>query len=120
MKIIFFGTSEFAVPALKALFANGYELMAIITMPDAPAGREHILTPPPVKQMADSLGLTVLQPATLKSDEFFEEFKSLNPDLCVVAAYGNIIPQRYLDVLKHGFINIHPSLLPKYRGPTPI
>ena len=121
MRIIFFGTSEFAVPALKTLVANGYELIAVITMPDQPAGRKKIITPPPVKILAEKLGLKVLQPESLKKDPtFFEEFTAINADLAVVVAYGNIIPQQYLDSIPKGFLNIHPSLLPKYRGPTPI
>ena len=121
MKLVFFGTSKFAVPALKTLVANGYELMAIITMPDQPAGRKKVITPPPVKISAEKLGLTILQPASLKKDlDFFEQFTTINADLAVVAAYGNIIPQQYLDSIPKGFLNIHPSLLPKYSGPTPI
>lgn len=119
MKIVFWGTSEFAVPALKALHGAGFDL-TVITMPDKPIGRKNILTPPPVKVTAEKLGLKVLQPPKLKDDIFFEDYKSLSPDLCVVTAYGKIIGQRYLDVPKHGFLNIHPSLLPKYRGPSPI
>src|SRR3989344_6443374 len=108
MRIIFFGTSEFAVPALKTLVANGYELIAVITMPDQPAGRKKIITPPPVKILAEKLGLKVLQPESLKKDPtFFEEFKAINADLAVVVAYGNIIPQQYLDSIPKGFLNIH-------------
>ncbi len=124
MKIIFFGTSEFAVPSLNALHKAGFDV-TVVTMPDQPVGRKKIITPPPVKITAEQLGLKVLQPTTLKDlpaqagDSFFEEFKSLAPDLCVVVAYGNIIPERYLTVPKY-FLNIHPSLLPKYRGSTPI
>ncbi len=120
MNIIFFGTSEFAVPVLKALLTTPYSLLSVVTVPDQPSGRKRVMTPPPAKLAADKLGLTILQPASLKDDQFFEAFKSLNPDLCVVAAYGKIIPQRYLEIPPHGFINIHPSLLPKYRGPTPV
>ncbi len=119
MKIIFFGTSEFAVPALEALHGAGFDL-TVITMPDKPFGRKKVLTPPPVKIAADKLGIKVLQPPKLKDDTFFEEFKSIAPDFCVVAAYGKIIGDRYISTPKHGFLNIHPSLLPKYRGPTPI
>lgn len=118
MKIVFFGTSEFAVPALEALNKAGFEV-TVITMPDQPAGRKKIITPPIIKLVAEKLGLKVLQPNTLKDDAFFEEFKSLAPDICVVAAYGKIIPEKYLTTPKH-FLNIHPSLLPKYRGPTPV
>ncbi len=119
MKIIFFGTSEFAVPALEALHDAGFDL-TVITTPDQPVGRKRILTPPPVKIAGEKLGLKVLQPPKLKDDVFFEEFKSLEPDFCVIAAYGKIIAERYINTPKYGFLNIHPSLLPKYRGPTPI
>jgi methionyl-tRNA formyltransferase len=118
MNIVFLGTSEFAVPALQALHKAGFDV-TVITMPDQPAGRKKIITSPIIKLVAEKLGLKVLQPKTLKDDVFFEEFKSLSPDICVVAAYGKIIPERYLSVPKY-FLNIHPSLLPKYRGPTPV
>jgi methionyl-tRNA formyltransferase len=120
MKLVFLGTSTFAVPALKALHEAGHEICAVITMPDQPVGRKQVVTPPAIKVVAQELELPVFQPATLKSDEFFELFKSWDCHVAVVAAYGKIIPERYLDALKHGFLNIHPSLLPKYRGPSPI
>ncbi|MBP9822345.1 MAG: methionyl-tRNA formyltransferase [Candidatus Pacebacteria bacterium] len=118
MRTIFFGTSEFAVPALEALNKEGFDL-TVVTMPDQPSGRKKIITSPVIKAVADKLGLKTFQPATLKDDAFFEEFKALAPDICVVAAYGKIIPEKYLEIPKH-FLNIHPSLLPKYRGPTPV
>lgn len=118
MKIVFFGTSEFAVPALEALHKANFDL-TVITRPDKPVGRKNVLTSPPIKVVAEKLGLKVLQPTKLKDDSFFEEFSALAPDICIVAAYGKIIPERYLAVPKY-FLNIHPSLLPKYRGPTPI
>lgn len=120
MKIIFFGTSEFAVPALRALKNAGFTVSGVVSVPDQPAGRERILTPPPTKKFATESGIPVFQPASLKDDTFFEEFESMAPDLCVVAAYGKIIPERYLSIPRYGFLNIHPSLLPKLRGPTPI
>ncbi len=119
MRIVFFGTSEFAVPALEALHSAGFDL-TVVTMPDQPSGRKKILTPPPVKVAADRLGLKVLQPLKLRDDSLFDEFKLLEPDFCVVASYGKIIPDRYIQTPKYGFLNIHPSLLPKYRGPTPV
>jgi len=118
-KIVFFGTSEFAVPALEALHGAGFDL-TVITMPNEPTGRKKIITPPPVKIAAEKLGIKVLQPQKLKDDIFFEEFKSLEPDFCVIAAYGKIIAERYIQTPRQGFLNIHPSLLPKYRGPTPV
>jgi len=121
MRIVFFGTSDFAVPALKTLRNNNYEIAAVVTVPDKPVGRKQILTAPPAKLAALELGIPVHQPASLKKDEqFFELLKSLRPDICVVASYGKIIPERYLEIPKYGFVNIHPSLLPKYRGPSPI
>ncbi len=120
MKIIFFGTSNFAVPALKLLHEGGHEICAVVTMPDQPAGRKKVLTPPPVKIAAQDLELKVFQPETLKDDAFFETFSSWDCHIAVVAAYGKILPERYLNALKYGFLNIHPSLLPKYRGPSPV
>jgi len=120
LNIVFFGTSEFAVPALEILIRENYNIVAVITAPDKPAGRKKTLSPSPVKLKAESLSLKVLQPATLKDEVIFENFKNLNPDLCVIAAYGKIIPKKFLDVPRHGFLNIHPSLLPKYRGPSPV
>ncbi len=120
LKIVFFGTPEFAVQSLKKLVANGYELLATVTSPDKPLGRKQILTPSPVKTVATELELPVFTPTTLKDDNFFETFKNLNPDVCVVVAYGKLIPKRYLDVPRLGFVNVHPSLLPAYRGASPI
>lgn len=120
MRIIFFGTSEFAVPVLEALVKGNYEIAIVITQPDKPTGRKQALSPPPVKVFAKQNNIKILQPKTLKNDEIFEIFKLLNPDICVVTAYGKIIPKRFLELPNYGFINVHPSLLPKYRGPSPI
>src|SRR3989344_3520633 len=120
LKIIFFGTSDFAIPALKLLADSGYRIVVVFTQPDKAVGRKQVLSPPPVKFKAESLKLKVFQPKTLKEDQVFEDFKNLDPDICVIAAYGKMVPKRYLDVPKYGFVNIHPSLLPKYRGPSPI
>src|SRR3989338_1672588 len=123
-KIAFFGTSDFAVPILKALFKNGYNITAVVTTPNEPIGRKQTLTPPPIKLVAQELGLTVLQPPSLKIDKFktYLEIKNLELeiDLGIVASYGKIIPSQYLEMPRYGFLNIHPSLLPKYRGPSPI
>ncbi len=123
-KIIFFGTSGFAVPALKTLVKEGYEIVAVITNPDEPVGRKKVLTPPPVKIAAQRLGLKLLPPKTLQDREYLESLDpnpyTLNPDLGVVAAYGKIIPAEIINLPRLGILNIHPSLLPKYRGPTPI
>ena len=109
LKIVYFGTPNFAVPALKLLIEGGYNISAVFT------GQG------PISTIAQEHKIKIFKPNSLKKDEqAFEEFKSLNPDLCIVAAYGKIIPQKFLDIPRHGFINIHPSLLPKYRGPSPI
>ena len=109
-KIIYFGTPEFAIPPLEALIRSGYDVMIVVTAPVKSA----------VKEFASRYNLKVLQPQSLKDDQLFETFKKLEPELCIVASYGKIIPQMCLDIPKFGFINIHPSLLPKYRGPSPV
>jgi methionyl-tRNA formyltransferase len=120
-KIVFFGTSDFAVPALNYLVQNGYNITEVVTQPEKPAGRQRITMPSPVKKAALEHNINVIEPHNLKTDEeFFKHFKHLSPDICIVAAYGKMIPAQYLDMPKYGFINIHPSLLPKYRGPSPI
>lgn len=120
LKIVFFGTPQFAVPSLRALVADHWPLSLVITAPDKPVGRKALLTPSPVKQVAQELGTSVATPATLKDDIFWQEFEAMKPDLGIVVAYGKLIPKRYLDVPRLGFINVHPSLLPTYRGPSPI
>lgn len=121
MRIVFMGTPDFAVPSIKALFENGYEVVAAVTQPDRPRGRSKELIPPEVKQFAVERGIPVLQPTKLrKNEEFLEELKKLAPDLLVTCAYGNILPQTVLDVPPLGCINVHGSLLPKYRGAAPI
>ncbi|OGN00556.1 MAG: methionyl-tRNA formyltransferase [Candidatus Yanofskybacteria bacterium RIFCSPHIGHO2_02_FULL_41_29] len=120
LKIVFFGTSSFAVPALRYLVQNGYNLVAVVTQPDRPTGRQRVTMPSPVKKVTVELNIPVLEFHNLKEEDSFKKFKHLNPDICIVAAYGKIIPSQYLEVPKHGFLNIHPSLLPKYRGPSPI
>lgn len=120
LRICFFGTPLFAVPALRALSSAGWPIAAVVTAPDKPVGRRMLLTPSPVKTTAVELGIPVLTPATLKDDGFFTAFSELRPDLCVVVAYGKLIPDRYLKLPRLGFLNIHPSLLPAYRGPSPI
>lgn len=120
MRIVFMGTPDFAVPVLRELVKAGHEVTGVYSQPDKPRGRHHELTPPEVKVEAERLNIPVYQPKTLKTDEAFEQFKALNPDVAVVVAYGKILPQRILDVPKHGCINIHGSILPKYRGSAPI
>ena len=115
------GTPDFAVPALKKLAAcESHTVVAVFTQPDKPRGRKMILTPPDVKVCANELGIPVYQPATMRSEEAYNSLKELNPDVIVVAAYGQILPKPVLDLPKYGCVNIHGSLLPKYRGAAPI
>jgi methionyl-tRNA formyltransferase len=120
MKIIFMGTPEPAAKCLKALIDAKEKIVAVITMPDRPKGRGLKLTPSPVKELALKEDLKVLQPERLKDKVLAAEIRSLGPDLIVVVAYGNLIPREILDIPKHGCINVHASLLPKYRGAAPI
>ncbi len=120
MNIIFMGTPDFAVPTLTKLCESGHTISAVFTQPDKPVGRKQILTPPDVKVCALKYGLKVLQPDTLKDDNSIEEIKKLNPDVIVVVAYGKILPKAVLDIPKYGCVNVHGSLLPKYRGASPI
>ncbi len=120
MKVIFAGTPDFAVPALQALIDSKYEVIAVYTQPDRPAGRGRKLTPSPVKQLAQSVDIPVYQPQTLKTDEDIAELQFLQADLMVVVAYGIILPQAVLDTPTFGCINIHGSLLPRWRGAAPI
>ena len=114
------GTPDFAIPTLKALFESGEEIVGVITQPDKPKGRGYTLTPPPVKAWALEQGLAVYQPSTLKDEEFAELLTKLDPELIVVVAFGKILPKNVLDFPKYGCINVHGSLLPKYRGAAPM
>ena len=121
MKIIFMGTPEFAVPSLKALTESEDEVIAVVCQPDKPVGRKRELHKPLTKQFAESRNISVLQPAKIRNNEkFLNELKQLAPDLICVAAYGKILPKEVLDLPVHGCINVHSSLLPKYRGAAPI
>ena len=122
MRIIFMGTPDFAVPCLKMLLNNGYDVTAVVTQPDKPVGRKQsALQSPPVKQTAMSLGIkTILQPEKVKTQEFIKKIETLEPDLIITAAYGKILPRDILDIPPLGCINVHGSLLPKYRGAAPI
>lgn len=120
MKIIYMGTPDFAVAPLAALVENGYEVEAVITQPDKPKGRGKTMMPTPVKEEALKHGIPVLQPVKVRDPEFVEELKNLAPDIIIVAAFGQIIPKSILDMPRFGCINIHASLLPKYRGAAPI
>jgi methionyl-tRNA formyltransferase len=118
--IIFMGTPDFAVPALQALIHNGYHVPLVVTQPDRPKGRGRKLVAPPVKITALELGLEVLQPSTLKDEDFRSQIRQLRPDFFVVLAFGHILSENILQLPRLGTINIHASLLPKYRGPAPI
>ena len=120
MRAIFMGTPDFAVPALEALVEGGHEVAAVITQPDKPKGRSGALQFPPVKEKALAYGLPVYQPVKVKDAGFLELLESLKPDVIIVAAYGRILPKTILDLPVYGCINVHASLLPKYRGAAPI
>lgn len=120
MKIVFMGTPDFAVPSLKALLDAGYRVAGVVTQPDRPKGRGQKLAPPPVKVAALEAGLEVFQPDKIKTAGFVEVLKSLAPDLIVVVAFGQLLSEEILQLPKYGCINVHASLLPKYRGAAPI
>lgn len=120
MRIIYMGTPDFAVPALERLVESSHEVVAVFTQPDKPRGRKMIMTPPDVKVCAEKYNIPVYQPNTFKDGEALKIIEDYNPDTIVVAAYGKILPKAVLDAPKYGCINIHGSLLPKYRGASPI
>ncbi|MEK3685704.1 methionyl-tRNA formyltransferase [Paenibacillus sp. FSL R10-2736] len=120
MKIVFMGTPAFAVPSLRMLLEEGYEVVAVVTQPDRPQGRKKTLAPSPVKEAALELGLPVLQPERMRRPEAVAELAAYEPDLIVTAAYGQILPKSVLELPKNGCVNVHGSLLPKYRGGAPI
>jgi methionyl-tRNA formyltransferase len=120
MRILFWGTPDFALPALGALLGEGYEVAGVVTQPDRPAGRGRALRPPPVKELALAEGLPVLQPERPRGDEFMASVRALDPELSVVVAYGQILRQEVLDLPPGGSINVHASLLPALRGAAPI
>lgn len=120
LRIIFMGTPDFACPTLRKLIERGEEVIAVVTQPDRPKGRGQKLVPPPVKALAQEHGIPVLQPLKVRTPESVDEIRRLAPDLIVVVAFGQILPQSLLDIPKHGCINIHASLLPRYRGAAPL
>ena len=120
MKLVFMGTPDFAVPCLEELIKAGHEIVGVFTQPDKPVGRKRVMTPPPVKVCAKKNGITVYQPDSVRTEECLSLMKELNPDCVVVVAYGKIIPSEMLKLPKLGFVNVHGSLLPKYRGAAPI
>ncbi len=121
MKIIFMGTPEFALPCLKSLTKSDDKVIAVVCQPDKPVGRKRELSKPPVKKFAESLNIPVIQPSRIKNnEEFLGKLKDHSPDLICVAAYGKILPIEVLGLPKYGCINVHSSILPKYRGAAPI
>ena len=120
MKLVFMGTPDYAVNTLEALIAAGHNVAAVFAQPDKPVGRKHIITAPPVKVCAEKHGITVYQPNTLRDGKAEEILKEIAPDVIVVVAYGKILPKEILEIPKYGCVNGHASLLPKYRGASPI
>lgn len=121
MRVLFWGTPEFATPPLRALLGEGFDVVAVVTQPDKPVGRSRSRTQPPaVKQVAIEEGLTVLQPERPRGRDFTDALRALEPDISVVVAYGHILPQDVIDLPPRGTLNIHASLLPDYRGAAPI
>jgi len=120
LRIVYMGSPWFAVPALERLAASGYDITAVYTQPDRPAGRGRGITLSPVKQAAQTMGIAVFQPEKLSSSEIIPELAGLKPDIVIVAAFGQILPKAVLDLTRYGCINIHPSLLPRHRGASPI
>ena len=120
LRIVFFGTPEFAVPSLRELINRGEDIAAVITQPDRPVGRGQQVKLTPVREVALKHALLVLQPEQVRQPEFLEAFRQLRPDLAVVVAFGQIFPKALLDIPPRGFINVHSSLLPAYRGAAPI
>jgi len=120
MRIVFLGSGAFAIPSLQALAGAGHEIAAVITQPDREKGRGRSVQPPPMKPAAEALGLRVLQPPRIRTPEAQEEVRALAPELQVVVAYGQILPRSVIDLAPRGTINVHSSLLPRYRGAAPI
>jgi methionyl-tRNA formyltransferase len=120
MTLVFLGTPSFAVPTLERIVQAGHRVMGVFTQPDRPKGRGGELAAPPVKETAVRLGLPVYQPERVRRPEAVEQLKQMHPDAMVVVGYGQIIPQSIIDIPRHGILNVHASLLPKYRGAAPI
>jgi len=120
VRLVFFGTPEFAIPTLDALVAAGHEIPLVVTRPDRPAGRHMQMTAPPAVDAARRHGLSLAQPQKVGAEEFVARLRALAPEVAVVVAFGRMISPRVLRIPPYGFVNLHPSLLPRYRGPTPI
>ena len=119
MRVVFMGTPDIAATCLKKILADGFQVVGVYTQPDRPKGRGMKLMPSPVKEVALANAIPVFQPENFREDETVEELKALQPDVVAVVAYGRILPQRVLDIVPNGFINIHASVLPRYRGSAP-
>ena len=120
LRLVFMGTPDFACPSLQTLLDRGEEVLAVVTQPDRPKGRGQQFAPPPVKALAEKCGISVLQPPKVRLPEFIDIIRGLQPDLIVVVAFGQILPRTLLDIPRYGCINVHASLLPRYRGAAPI
>jgi methionyl-tRNA formyltransferase len=120
VRIVFFGTPVFAVPTLSALLESSHSIVAVVTQPDRPRDRGQKVRPGAIKSLAEERGLQILQPARLRDDAFLSSFRSLDPDLAIVVAYGRILPRELLDLPKLGFVNVHGSLSPRWRGAAPV
>ena len=119
IRIVFMGSPEFALPSLKMLVER-FNVIGVVTQPDRPAGRGRVMRPPPVKEVAVSFGLPIIQPRILKDPEVLSVLQNWDPELIVVAAYGHILSRKILDLPKSGCLNVHASLLPRWRGASPI
>lgn len=119
-RILFMGTPEFAVPSLEILVKNGYPIAAVVTQPDRPKGRGRADAPSPIKLSAMAHNLPVLQPEKVRDREFIATFRTINPDMVILVAFGQILPKEIIDAPRMGCLNVHPSLLPKFRGAAPI
>ena len=120
LRLVFMGTPDFACPTLQKLIERGEEILAVVTQPDRPKGRGQQLAAPPVKVLAEKHGIPVMQPLKVRAPEFIDIMRGLQPDLIVVVAFGQILPKALLDIPRYGCINVHASLLPRYRGAAPI
>ncbi len=120
MRVVFFGTPQFAVPSLERLAASRHEVALVVSRPDRPVGRRRVMTAPPVVETARRLGIPVLQPRKLKSEAFLASIREVGPEAGVVVAYGRLLPPELLAIPPRGFVNVHPSVLPRHRGPSPI
>ena len=119
MRVVFMGTPDIAATCLKKILSDGFEVVGVYTQPDRPKGRGMKMLPSPVKEVALAAGIPVFQPDSFREEETVEALRALNPDVCAVVAYGRILPQKVLDVPKLGCVNIHASVLPRYRGSAP-